>query len=192
MRSTALLRLAVLLTGGDRHAAEDLLQIALMKAYGRWARIEQHEAYVRQVMYRQQVNRWRLRRHRAETTVPVLPESGTDADAGADSPNGDLSGLDLRTGEQVWSGHVDTGRARPGFGESPQLLLCEDVLVARNGSQIVSLLPRIGDCPEGTGAGAAPPPRPIGEGPQGPLPAVAYDEGMPRRPGAREPKTPRT
>ncbi|MFF5571453.1 SigE family RNA polymerase sigma factor [Streptomyces luteogriseus] len=85
MRSTALLRLAVLLTGGDRHAAEDLLQIALMKAYGRWARIDQHEAYVRQVMYRQQVNRWRLRRHRAETTVPVLPESGTGADTGADS-----------------------------------------------------------------------------------------------------------
>ncbi|MEV8314592.1 SigE family RNA polymerase sigma factor [Streptomyces sp. NPDC059900] len=77
MRSTALLRLAVLLTGGDRHAAEDLLQIALMKAYGRWARIEQPEAYVRQIMYRQQVNRWRLRRHRAETTVPVLPESGS-------------------------------------------------------------------------------------------------------------------
>ncbi|MGW6057459.1 SigE family RNA polymerase sigma factor [Streptomyces sp. NPDC055189] len=76
MRSTALLRLAVLLTGGDRHAAEDLLQIALMKAYGRWARIEQPEAYVRQIMYRQQVNRWRLRRHRAETTVPVLPETG--------------------------------------------------------------------------------------------------------------------
>jgi hypothetical protein len=150
MRSTALLRLAVLLTGGDRHAAEDLLQIALMKAYGRWARIEQHEAYARQVMYRQQVNRWRMRRHRAETTVPVLPESGTDADAGADSPNGDLSGLDLRTGEQVWSGHVDTGKARPGFGDSPQLLLYEDVLVAQNGSQIVSLLPRIGDCPEGT------------------------------------------
>jgi hypothetical protein len=47
MRSTALLRLAVLLTGGDRHAAEDLLQIALMKAYGRWAHIGQHEAYVR-------------------------------------------------------------------------------------------------------------------------------------------------
>jgi RNA polymerase sigma-70 factor (sigma-E family) len=85
MRSTALLRLAVLLTGGDRHAAEDLLQIALMKAYGRWARIEQPEAYVRQVLYRQQVNRWRLRRHRAETTVPVLPEPGTDADAGSDS-----------------------------------------------------------------------------------------------------------
>ncbi|MFI5633867.1 MULTISPECIES: SigE family RNA polymerase sigma factor [unclassified Streptomyces] len=84
MRSTALLRLAVLLTGGDRHAAEDLLQIALMKAYGRWAHIEQPEAYIRQVMYRQQVNLWRLRRHRAETTVPVLPESGRDADADSD------------------------------------------------------------------------------------------------------------
>lgn len=85
MRSTALLRLAVLLTGGDRHAAEDLLQIALMKAYGRWAQIEQPEAYIRQVMYRQQVNRWRLRRHSAETTVPVLPESGGEADTASDS-----------------------------------------------------------------------------------------------------------
>ncbi|MDQ0948026.1 RNA polymerase sigma-70 factor (sigma-E family) [Streptomyces phaeochromogenes] len=85
MRSTALLQLAVLLTGGDRHAAEDLLQIALMKAYGRWAHIEQPEAYIRQVMYRQQVNRWRLRRHRAETTVPVLPESGSDAGTESDS-----------------------------------------------------------------------------------------------------------
>lgn len=80
MRSTALLQLAVLLTGGDRHAAEDLLQIALMKVYGRWGRIEQPEAYLRQVMYRQQVNRWRLRRHRAETTVSVLPEPGGTAD----------------------------------------------------------------------------------------------------------------
>jgi hypothetical protein len=53
MRSTALLRLAVLLTGGDRHGAEDLLQIALMKVYGRWSSIEQPEAYERQVMYRQ-------------------------------------------------------------------------------------------------------------------------------------------
>jgi hypothetical protein len=161
MRSTALLRLAVLLTGGDRHAAEDLLQIALMKAYGRWARIEQHEAYVRQVMYRQQVNRWRLRRHRAETTVPVLPESGTGADTGTDSELrialwaalGRLSkrqravvvsALDLRTGEQVWRDHVDMGKERPAFGGSAQLLLYEDALVARNGSTVVSLLPRVG------------------------------------------------
>ncbi|MFH8466170.1 SigE family RNA polymerase sigma factor [Streptomyces sp. NPDC017991] len=85
MRSTALLQLAVLLTGGDRHAAEDLLQIALMKAYGRWARIERPEAYVRQVIYRQQISRWRLRRHRAETTVPVLPEPGGHSGAESES-----------------------------------------------------------------------------------------------------------
>ncbi|MFC9283007.1 SigE family RNA polymerase sigma factor [Streptomyces collinus] len=84
MRSTALLRLAVLLTGGDRHAAEDLLQIALMKAYGRWTRIEQPEAYVRQILYRQQVSRWRLRRHHAETTVGVLPEPGGQMGPGAE------------------------------------------------------------------------------------------------------------
>ncbi|MGW3665380.1 outer membrane protein assembly factor BamB family protein [Streptomyces sp. NPDC005141] len=61
------------------------------------------------------------------------------------SPTGDLSGLDLRTGEQVWRDHVDTGKGRPGPGITPQVLLYEDVLVARNGSGIVSLLPRIGD-----------------------------------------------
>ncbi|BBC34929.1 hypothetical protein SGFS_062230 [Streptomyces graminofaciens] len=63
------------------------------------------------------------------------------------SPAGDLSGLDLRTGEQVWRGHVDTGTTDPGprFGLSPQLLSYGDVLVARDGSKIVSLLPRIGD-----------------------------------------------
>ncbi|MFC8666786.1 PQQ-binding-like beta-propeller repeat protein [Streptomyces sp. NPDC057199] len=60
-------------------------------------------------------------------------------------PTGDLSGLDLRTGEQVWRGHADTAEQKPGtaFGDQPQLLLYEDVLVARNGSRIVSLLPRI-------------------------------------------------
>ena len=35
-RSSALLKTAVLLSGGDRHAAEDLLQNALIKAAGRW------------------------------------------------------------------------------------------------------------------------------------------------------------
>ncbi|TPQ21805.1 PQQ-binding-like beta-propeller repeat protein [Streptomyces sporangiiformans] len=62
------------------------------------------------------------------------------------SPTGDLSGLDLRTGEQVWRGHVDISKPGPGpvYRESPQLLLYEDVLVARDGSKIVSLLPRTG------------------------------------------------
>ena len=60
-------------------------------------------------------------------------------------PTGDLSGLDLHTGAQVWRGHVDTGKTKPGFGGSPQLLLHGDALIARNGSTMVSLLPRTGD-----------------------------------------------
>ena len=39
------------------------------------------EAYVRQVLYRQQVSRWRLKWRRRELSVAEPPESGTDADA---------------------------------------------------------------------------------------------------------------
>lgn len=63
------------------------------------------------------------------------------------SPTGDLSGLDLRTGEQVWRAHADAERPEPGpnYWDTPQVLLYEDVLVVGNGSKIVSLLPRTGD-----------------------------------------------
>ncbi|MGX2997929.1 SigE family RNA polymerase sigma factor [Streptomyces sp. JNUCC 64] len=74
-RSSALLRTAVLLTGGDRHAAEDLLQSALLKVVGRWHRITDHEAYVRRVLYRQQVDRWRLKWPRRELTVAEPPDA---------------------------------------------------------------------------------------------------------------------
>ncbi|MES9526044.1 SigE family RNA polymerase sigma factor [Streptomyces capoamus] len=82
-RSTALLRTAVLLSGGDRHAAEDLLQNALVKAAGRWQRIDEPEAYVRQVLYRQQISRWRLKWRRREVTVAEPPEAGRVPDASA-------------------------------------------------------------------------------------------------------------
>ncbi|WP_407562813.1 SigE family RNA polymerase sigma factor [Streptomyces sp. 184] len=73
-RSPALMRTATLLTGGDVHAAEDLLQTALAKAASRWGRLESPEAYLRQVLYRQQVSLWRLLRTRRETTVAELPD----------------------------------------------------------------------------------------------------------------------
>ncbi|WP_199832441.1 hypothetical protein [Streptomyces pactum] len=56
-RWSALLRLANLLTGGDRHEAEDLVEIALMKALGRRRHVEDPDGYVRKVMYRQQISR---------------------------------------------------------------------------------------------------------------------------------------
>ncbi|MFI7411515.1 SigE family RNA polymerase sigma factor [Streptomyces sp. NPDC049627] len=79
-RSSALLKTAVLLAGGDRHAAEDLLQNALIKAAGRWHRIDEPEAYVRQILYRQQISRWRLKWRRRELTVAEPPESGAAPD----------------------------------------------------------------------------------------------------------------
>ncbi|MER6349678.1 SigE family RNA polymerase sigma factor [Streptomyces sp. NPDC001595] len=78
-RSSALLRTAVLLSGGDRHAAEDLLQNALIKAAGRWHRIDEPEAYVRQVLYRQQVSRWRLKWPRRELSVAEPPDPAVAA-----------------------------------------------------------------------------------------------------------------
>ncbi|MEU1315667.1 SigE family RNA polymerase sigma factor [Streptomyces tibetensis] len=87
-RSSALLKTAVLLSGGDRHAGEDLLQNALIKAAGRrWHRIDEPEAYVRQVLYRQQVSRWRLKWPRRELTVAELPETGTAPDASGTAPD---------------------------------------------------------------------------------------------------------
>ncbi|MFF9117018.1 PQQ-binding-like beta-propeller repeat protein [Streptomyces massasporeus] len=83
-----------------------------------------------------------------QDTMQSLPSPVVSAGQGVVyffSPTGDLSGLDLRTGKQVWRDHVDLGKARPAFGGSPQLLLYGDALVARNGSTVVSLLPRVGD-----------------------------------------------
>ncbi|MET7701805.1 MULTISPECIES: SigE family RNA polymerase sigma factor [unclassified Streptomyces] len=85
-RSSALLKTAVLLSGGDRHAAEDLLQNALIKAAGRWHRIDEPEAYVRQILYRQQVSRWRLKWRRREFTVAEPPEAARGGgDAASDA-----------------------------------------------------------------------------------------------------------
>ena len=73
-RGSALIRVAYVLTG-DQHGAEDLLQTALTKAAARWGRIHTApEAYVRQIMYREQVSSWRRRARRREACVADVPE----------------------------------------------------------------------------------------------------------------------
>jgi RNA polymerase sigma-70 factor, ECF subfamily len=60
-RSGALLRSAYLLTG-DRAAAEDLLQAALLKVYLAWPRISRREAvdsYLRTTLVRTRISLWR-------------------------------------------------------------------------------------------------------------------------------------
>ncbi|GCD89069.1 SigE family RNA polymerase sigma factor [Nocardioides sp. LS1] len=75
-RRHALLRTAYLLTG-DPDDAEDLVQTTLIKVVPRWTRIgDRPEPYVRKVLARESVNRWRRRRWREMSTqeIPDVPQ----------------------------------------------------------------------------------------------------------------------
>ena len=73
-RSPALLRTAYLLCGGDRGAAEDLLQDVLERVFPRWRRIrERPEPYVRAALANAAANRWRNRGRRV-AEVPLAWE----------------------------------------------------------------------------------------------------------------------
>ncbi len=79
-RAPALLRTAFLLCGGDRAAAEDLLQDVLERAYPRWRRIHgRPEPYLRAALANAAANRWRTRSRRVsevpldEATPPTRP-----------------------------------------------------------------------------------------------------------------------
>jgi RNA polymerase sigma-70 factor (sigma-E family) len=72
LRYTELLRSAYLLTGSP-HAAEDLVQSALLRAMRRWTSVDDPLPYVRRTMVNLHVSGWR--RHRArEILSAVLPE----------------------------------------------------------------------------------------------------------------------
>lgn len=79
-RGPALWRTAWLLTG-DRHRAEDLVQTALAKAWPRYDRIDNFEAYVRRVMVNTYTSWWR-RMWNGETPDP---ETGAEC-AHVDDP----------------------------------------------------------------------------------------------------------
>src|SRR5665811_110230 len=82
-RGPALHRTAVLLTRQEQ-AAQDLVQIALAKAWQSWSRIDGNpEAYVRAIMVNEFASGWR-RRWRSElptADLPDLPHVEVDVDA---------------------------------------------------------------------------------------------------------------
>ncbi|MEN3360649.1 MAG: hypothetical protein V7637_4631 [Mycobacteriales bacterium] len=93
-RSTALLRSTVLLTGGDRALAEDLLQGVLERMYVRWRRIrESPEAYARRALVHAAINSRRGQRRRPE--LPLLDPGAAPA-AGGD-PTATVDARDLLT-----------------------------------------------------------------------------------------------
>ena len=83
-RTSALVRLARLLTG-DEHRAEDLVQDVLAKAYGRWGRIartDRPDAYVRRMLVNAHHSWWRLRSSR-EISVDVMTDRAGVGDEAA-------------------------------------------------------------------------------------------------------------
>ena len=84
-RGTALLRMAIMLTG-NRADAEDLVQAALAKTYRAWSKINDHaalDAYVRRAMVNTHISWWR-RRRLEEFPTDELPDQAV-ADHARDS-----------------------------------------------------------------------------------------------------------
>ena len=82
-RQVALSRTAYLLTG-DHHAAQDLVQTALVKTAAHWSRLVANgdpEGYVRRVMVNEHVTVWRRRMPRPIGTVPDVPVADETARA---------------------------------------------------------------------------------------------------------------
>jgi RNA polymerase sigma-70 factor (sigma-E family) len=91
-RSSSLLRTALLLTGQNRAEAEDLLQVALERAYRHWPRISRSEAperYVRRILANASTDRWRRVTRRPE--LSLLP---TDAGPAAADHSGAIADRD--------------------------------------------------------------------------------------------------
>jgi RNA polymerase sigma factor (sigma-70 family) len=82
-RSAHLFKLALLLTGQNRAEAEDLLQIALERAYRRRASLSRGrspEAYVRRVLVNASIDRWRALGRRAERPLNAVEAGPAAAD----------------------------------------------------------------------------------------------------------------
>jgi RNA polymerase sigma-70 factor (sigma-E family) len=89
VRWTSLFRLAYLLTGSE-HAAEDLLQTALLRVFVAWPKVQRTEApdaYVRRVLVNAAISDGRRRARRPEVLSDDVPEP-TGPGSNADAPEG--------------------------------------------------------------------------------------------------------
>jgi RNA polymerase sigma-70 factor (sigma-E family) len=77
-RQPSLLRTAYLLAG-DRHTAEDLVQVAFAKLYLSWDKVRDQEAldgYVRRILVNEHNSLWRRAWKRREQSSDEVPEHG--------------------------------------------------------------------------------------------------------------------
>ena len=76
-RKASLLRTAYLLTG-DRHSAEDLVQVSLAKLYLAWDRVKDRgsiDGYVRRIMVNENNSLWRRGWKKREYATESIPET---------------------------------------------------------------------------------------------------------------------
>ena len=76
-RRTGLVRSACLLTAGDTHLAEDLVQTALARLYVAWPKVRRagtESAYVWRIIVNAHIDEVRRPSRRRERNVPELPE----------------------------------------------------------------------------------------------------------------------
>jgi RNA polymerase sigma-70 factor (sigma-E family) len=77
VRLKRLSRVAFLLTG-DHHAAEDLLQVALIRLAAKWSQLRRDgnpDAYLRKILHHEHISIWRRSRHlRDEKTFAEVPD----------------------------------------------------------------------------------------------------------------------
>ena len=91
-RKASLLRTAYLLTG-DRHSAEDLVQVSLAKLYLAWDRVKDRgsiDGYVRRIMVNENNSLWRRGWKRREHATDELPEPTPHLDEHDDGRSGAL------------------------------------------------------------------------------------------------------
>jgi RNA polymerase sigma-70 factor (sigma-E family) len=91
LHRTSLLRFACLLTAGDQHQAEDLVQTALTKVYLAWPKLRRDDsglAYARRTLLNSHIDETRRPWWRRERTTAELPEvvayEGPEGIAGLD------------------------------------------------------------------------------------------------------------
>lgn len=87
-RRPRLLHTATLLTAGDTHLAEDLVQATMTKLYVAWPafqRADNPDGYVRRVLVNALIDEKRRMWRRQEKTMAVLPDVAGDLPTGADA-----------------------------------------------------------------------------------------------------------
>ena len=92
-RRSGLVRSACLLTAGDTHLAEDLVQTALARLYVAWPRVRKagtESGYVWRIIVNAHIDEVRRPARRRERHMPELPEAPAPPGAVTDGPGGEV------------------------------------------------------------------------------------------------------